>query len=357
MIFHYPAPIVKDGNVASQIRPHKMLATFRASGYDVFTITGYGAERSRKYKLLKNEMKNGKKFDFMYSEALTIPTLLSETHHFPTYPLLDLRIFRLCNKKKIPIGLFYRDIYWKFDDIYNSPNKFHKIVSKIFHYYDLLLYKFQLDICFLPSNEMASYVPLLDNDKCVELPAGHDCSLPLRSKSDDTISLLYVGGLGNGYPMQELFNALHETPDIVLTLCTREKDWNENKHKLTLPSNVNVVHKSGEELIDLYANCDFVSLILEPQEWRRFAFPFKFFEYLGYGKPIVTINDSPPARVVEKLGVGWNIEYNQSDIVKLFNNLVDKPSLIDEATTNALRHRLSHDWQSRVDKVIQTLRV
>ena len=96
---------------------------------------------------------------------------------------------------------------------------------------------------------------------------------------------------------------------------------------------------------------------MEPQEWRKFAFPFKFFEYLGYGKPIVAINDSPPARVVEKLGVGWSIEYEQSEIIKLFQTLVNDQSLIEEATTNALRHRLSHDWQSRVDTVIQALQV
>ena len=45
-----------------------------------------------------------------------MPTLLTEPHHFPTHPLLDFGFFRYVKKQGIPIGLFYSDIFWKFED-------------------------------------------------------------------------------------------------------------------------------------------------------------------------------------------------------------------------------------------------
>ncbi|GAC10542.1 glycosyltransferase family protein [Paraglaciecola chathamensis] len=357
MIFHYPAPIVENGNVASQIRPYKMLKAFENSGYKVFQITGYGSERRKKYHLLKKKIKDGYVFDFLYSESLTIPTALAEPNHIPTFPFLDAKIFLRCNKADIKVGLFYRDIYWKFDEIYNSPNYLHKIVSKFFHYYDLILYRYQVDFLFLPSIEMADYIPLIDSVKCIELPAGHDFNTCINSNDTDSnkLNLLYVGGFGPGYPMQKLFNTLELLPNVEMTLCTRKSDWLANRQNVKIPANVEVVHKSGEELASLYEDSDVVSLVLEPQRWRKFAFPFKFFEYLGNGKPIIAIIDSPPGRLVEQLGIGWAINYTEEDISKLLNSIMDCPSLLKKAKSNIALNRPNHTWKARADSVISRL--
>ena len=53
--------------------------------------------------------------NFLYSESSTMPTSLTEPHHMPTHPFLDFSFFYFCKRNGIKIGLFYRDIYWKFE--------------------------------------------------------------------------------------------------------------------------------------------------------------------------------------------------------------------------------------------------
>ena len=94
------------------MHPYKMIKAFEA--IDVDLIVGYGAERRKAINRIKRNVKHGKHYDFIYSESSTMPTLLTEKHHFPTYPFLDFGFFRWAKGNSIPIGLFYRDIYWKF---------------------------------------------------------------------------------------------------------------------------------------------------------------------------------------------------------------------------------------------------
>ena len=78
-------------------------------------VSGYAKERKKRFDEIKTQVKNGVKFDFLYSESSTMPTILTEPHHMPIHPFVDFSLFRFCKKNGIKIGLFYRDIYWKFD--------------------------------------------------------------------------------------------------------------------------------------------------------------------------------------------------------------------------------------------------
>ena len=111
-IFHIPNSL--EGNYGSHVRPQKMMQAFKDIGYDVDVVMGYGKERKQSIKKIKKNIRAGMKYDFMYSESSTMPTLLTEKNHLPLYPLLDFSFFRFCKKNGIRIGLFYRDIYWKF---------------------------------------------------------------------------------------------------------------------------------------------------------------------------------------------------------------------------------------------------
>lgn len=86
MIFHHPLPINGNGKSGSQVRPYKMIKAFEAIGYDVDTVVGYGAQRRKAINRIKRAVKQGKQYDFIYSESSTMPTLLTEVHHYPTYP-------------------------------------------------------------------------------------------------------------------------------------------------------------------------------------------------------------------------------------------------------------------------------
>ncbi len=114
-IFHIPYKVDLNWPSGSQIRPINMIKAFEQNGYDVEIIMGYGEEREKKkLKKIKSNIKEGIKYDFLYSESSTEPTLLTEKNHIPLYPFLDFGFLKYCKNHNIKIGLFYRDIHWRF---------------------------------------------------------------------------------------------------------------------------------------------------------------------------------------------------------------------------------------------------
>ena len=106
-IFHVPNYISQEAKVGSQVRPKKMIEAFKSLGYQVDVVMGYGKERKKQIKIIKKNIKKGYRYDFLYSESSTMPTLLTEKNHIPIYPVLDFGFMNFCKKQGLKIGLFY----------------------------------------------------------------------------------------------------------------------------------------------------------------------------------------------------------------------------------------------------------
>ena len=89
IIFHHPLPLRLNSSSASGIRPVRMLEAFRQLGYEVDVVAGYSSERKKIIKKIKQKIENGVKYDFIYSESSTMPTVLTDKHHLPLNPFLD----------------------------------------------------------------------------------------------------------------------------------------------------------------------------------------------------------------------------------------------------------------------------
>ena len=88
-IFYLPYKMDEIGNGARMVRPLKMINAFKNIGYEVFVIQGYSSERKKLIKRLKQNISSGIKYDFMYTESSTEPTLLTNPNHYPTHPFMD----------------------------------------------------------------------------------------------------------------------------------------------------------------------------------------------------------------------------------------------------------------------------
>ena len=121
MIFHAPYPMELNPTSASRLRPLRMREAFKQIGYDVVDLSGSTPQRKASMKHLKELLRSGKKPDFLYSENSTQPNVFSTTIRDGFAPTLDTRIMRMANNSKIPVGMFYRDIYWKFSSEKKRP--------------------------------------------------------------------------------------------------------------------------------------------------------------------------------------------------------------------------------------------
>mgnify|MGYP001222481283 CR=1 FL=1 len=355
MIFHYPLPLDKNTSSASGIRPLKMIQAFEKIGYEVNIVAGYGKERSERIKNLKARILSGEKFEFLYSESSTMPTLLTEKNHLPKYPFLDFGFFKFCKNQNIKIALFYRDIYWLFSEYDKSLSFIKRNVAKFFYRYELKKYDELIDIVYLPSLQMAKFIPIIHQNKFKALPPGHDENENYESKNIETLELLYVGGIGNHYQMHKLFNVLKSFPKIHFTLCTRENEWENVKSEYELSKNISIVHKNGDDLKDLYQNAHIAMLFVKPQEYREFASPVKLYEYIGNEKPIIASKDTLAGKFIEENDIGWAIEYQEESLLHLLNKILNNKDLIKLKKQNIQKIKMNHSWMSRALQVEKDL--
>ena len=359
-IFHVPNPIYEDGKSGSSVRPFKMMNAFKNIGYDVEVISGYGSERMHSIKSIEKKIKNGVKYDFLYSESNTIPTALTEKNHIPKYFNLDFRFFKFCKKNNIPIGLFYRDIYWKFPIFKETIKGYKRYILKPLFKYDLVQYRKYLNCMFLPTMLMSKYIDKKYWPPIVtDLPPGAEYRN--EKKLDDTFSeklrLLYIGGIGDLYRFDALLEAIYDLEKVKLTICCRKDEWNENRqiYEPFLTKNIQIVHKSGEELVELYDNADICVALFKTTEYRKLAMPVKIFEYLSFQKPIIATNDTSAGQFVRDNNIGWSINYSVDNIKSTIVDILNNRDQLDIIKTNIYQKLLNNTWEKRAEKVVDVL--
>lgn len=335
-----------------------MAEAFRELGYEVTEVTGNAATRRQAIAKVRAELGRGRTFDFAYSETHTMPTALTEPHHLPLSPRLDSGLFATLNRTKIPIGLFYRDIHWRFGPSlsYDSPIK--RVVTTAFHRLDWRVYVARVDHLFLPSLSMASaLLTRWPPERMSALPPGGD---PVEAEhaakpSGSGLRLLYVGGVRPPlYDLEPLFAALTSSPTSTLTLCCREEEWKSVRSQYAVPANVDVVHRAGHGLRELYSNADAVAILWRVHPYLEFAMPVKLMEAIAFGLPVITLPGTELARFVERESLGWVPDSTES-AARLLNHLNQHPAELASAKGRVVDAQPRHTWLARARQVTDTL--
>ncbi|HEU5295314.1 MAG TPA: hypothetical protein VFU71_11030 [Burkholderiaceae bacterium] len=356
MIFHHPLPVRPDAQAASGIRPFQMMEAFRSLGFEIDAVCGYSAERARAIDAVYRKLRQGVRYDFVYSESSTEPTLLTDRHHLPLHPLLDFGLFARAKTYRIPVGLFYRDVYWRFPGYAVHLPAWKRAVARMFYRYDLFQYARLVDRLYLPSMEMARHVPGIETGRFASLPPGFaGRSLPQRPSG--RLRLLYVGGFGEHYRMHAVVRALADLSEVDLVICTRESEWLSARDDYPLPSagNVRVVHCSGSQVDELLAESDIGVLCVEPQPYWKFAVPLKLYEYLGAEKPVLASAGTLAAEFTIAQGIGWSVPYDALQIGELLRRIAADRSILQQKIAALRRVKHEHTWQVRAHQVASDL--
>lgn len=360
-IFHYPNPIVAQPGKGSALRPNKMRAAFEQIGYQVDEVTGYGAERKEKIDRIKRNMEAGVRYDFLYSESVNMPTVLSEKDHVPRYPALDFAFFRHCRKNGIPTGLFYRDIHWKFP-LYKEGLAWWKLMLSLMLFRcDLIQYRKTVNLLYLPSDRIRPYVP---GHNTKPLPPGGELRSEvyerrkLRQKEAGKLQAFYVGSVSGGvYDLTAFCRAVCAVDGVELTICTPREHWEtaQEKYADCLCGRIRVVHEVSEHLAPYYEAADVFCCCLGVNEYTRLAMPIKVFEALSCGTPVMISDGIAAAELVERENFGWKVDNTAESFAQLLTFLRDHPEEIEEKTRNAIAAAPEHTWQCRAQQVAEDL--
>ena len=359
MLFHVPRTIDPAARSGFHVRVPRMVKGFQDLGYEVDLISGNAAERRLLIAKAKEAIKAGVRYEFLYAENATIPTLLTGKHHLPLHPFLDFGFFRFCRRNGLKIGLFYRDIYWKFPEFSRKVTLIKRVVNRFFHFIDLRAYSRLCDVLYLPSREMEAHLPVRMGGAVRPLPPGIERTTqpPLPRDGKDGLRIFYVGGIGPFYDLALLFRTVAATPAVSLTVCCRKSDWDAWKgdYERYLCERISVVHASGAGLSPYMLQADLGSLFLEPQAWRDFAMPIKLFDYLQYSLPVLGTKGTAAGSFIQENGVGWAIEYSEEALSALIKDISLNPALLDEKSRAARAAGDRHSWRERAASVERDL--
>lgn len=365
-IFHVPNYIDKEGKSGSQVRPLKMLQAFRNIGYTVDYVMGYGKERRKQIKQIKKNIENGRKYDFCYSESSTMPTVLTEKKHLPIYFGLDFNFLQYCKEHKIKIGLFYRDIRWKFESYKSAVPWYKRFISIIMYKYDLKKYHEIVDVLYLPSEQMKKELRKYKLPPIDILPPGatkDEEIIKQREKyfltrSNNMLKIFYAGGISGIYDMTGIFRAVQKSENVYMTVCCRINEWEEMKTRYQpyLSERVKIVHESGEDLKKYYLSSDICSCYFPVSKYMQFAVPIKLFEYTGYVTPIIATRGTEAGRLLEQSKNGFVIEYKEESIVELLKHLQEQSELLLEKHKVATEYLEKNTWEQRAYKVRRDLK-
>lgn len=356
IILHFPWNVDKEIARAGYNRKKNLTKAFEALGFKVDVISGSGKERLKKINHIKNKIHNNIKYDFLYSESSTFPTMFTEgIKESVEFPFLDFKFFNFCKKNNIPIGLFYRDIYWKFSLI-NVDRIYKKPVILLSYLFDLLIYKRYISVLYLPTLHMSKYLPF-NFSKIRSLPPGSNDHKPRNRNKKEKMNIFYLGGVNKLYNIHKLIKVIGDFKDITLTICCRKEEWEKNKHRYSslLRPNIRIVHLSGDKLTTLFNEADVASIFIEPHKYRKIAMPQKLFEYISFHKPIICTSGTAVGDFVEKYDIGWSIAYDESSLKNLINSIKDNQDLLVDKQKNISKIIDRNTWVARANQVVSDL--
>lgn len=360
-IFHVPFYIDPNWISASHLRPMKMIDAFKNIGYQVEVISGYGKQRKDSIENIKRMINSGIKFEFMYSESSTMPTLLTEKNHLPMYPCLDFNFMKFCKKSGIKIALFYRDMYWAFPRYRNSVSRTTSLVTIPLYKYDLKQYEKLVDILYLPSLRMARHIePYASISDIRVLPPGGLEHIDLDTDDDlsksHRIQLVYVGAIGGDYNLKNIFEAASECPRIDFNFCLKAKDWNKEKsgyEGFLDHENIKIFHLSGDQLDELLHKMDVAINLLSWEDYIKMAVPYKFFEYVSYGLPVIGPSGTAVGDFIQENDCGWTVTSDKTELVNLLDNLADGNVNVTLVKKNTRLFASRNRWIDRANQVVE----
>lgn len=357
----YIAFVDLDGPVSSGsgVRPLAMYHAFEEMGLRVKVLDGWPNDRKKRKAALRafNQWLNDNTARACYIEPPSGPLFLRA----------DRQLIQTIHQKGIPIGLFYRDLFWRFDDKFQGVGQWKIRLIRWMQERDLRLFQKNVDCLFFPSPEVARAADFGMPWKA--LPPGtvvlDDAAQVEKSRErllhQPVLNVLYVGGTLGDYGLALLLDSLQflnrTSTRLTLTLVCREGEWKrfQESYPTENLSWLSVHHASGEALEAFYEAADLAVIPFQATPYMHFSMPVKLFEYLSHAKPIVATRLEATAPFIEDNDIGWTVEDNPKALMEQWEDILAHREEAAAKLDALVRTRQQETWKKRAETAFHTL--
>lgn len=338
----------EDAKSGSSVRPKKIYEAFLNEGHEIILLQTQQNKRKERRKAVKAIL--GK------LETEKIDACYIESPSGPIFNSIDIKLIKKVKEKKIPISFFYRDAHWLFAASWFKKGKLKKFLIQILHKRDMRVFQANIDQFYMPSrmacDELLKYYKF--HNIC-ELPPGtENDKIQEYSKKRTAI---YVGGCSYQYGVDFLIDVYCElnknSCEYKLIIVTREQEWEEMYPDGLAYEWLEVYHVSGEKLEKLYRSADLAFLPLRKNYYFDMAYAIKLFEYLSYGKPIISNNLETMGGFIRKYNCGLVYNEMKEAMEKSIISFYKNNQLAEELYENTVRACKENTWEERVRTIVE----
>lgn len=362
IILYFPYSLSKETS-GSMVRPSKMKKAFKQyaneNQLEYILIEGEQKERNNQLQKIYREV-DPKEIEFVYMENSTLPLLLTEKDHIPRFPFVDIHFFRFLKKHDIPLGVFYRDVLWKFN-IYSLKGIKRKMAI-FFYKLELSIYKKFVKVLYLPSFEMNKYVKFPSDKVFVLPPAAEQRNLIIKKSENDLKTFIYVGGLSEYYAIPLLIDTFmkynKEQIKAKLIVVCRKDEYRQKEYLFTEIKNKSwfqMFHAFGEDLNEIYKLADVGVVATNKNNYTDFAVPVKLFEYISFQLPVLATNCLAQSQIIKEDKIGVICKGESLDMIDKIEEISKNEVYLKckENVINVVKSK--HQWIHRVNCIRESL--
>ncbi len=353
--FVYPYNLSPYADKASLIRPYQMKQAFeRVLGDSLVSSCG----KKRFSNIDFNSLQG------LYLESINRPFIIQRILEKQINIFSDYFFIHKLKKCGVKMSIFYRDGFWAGDFLYKQYPFPIAFFLRLFYKLEWLFIKHYFDTIYLPSLELAKYMGEKDLSRFQVLLPG--CSsvnkkknIRLKRERKEKFTFLYAGGILP--PLNDLslmLNLLGNRQGFELIMIIREDELKQCSalYSFEQYSNVDIVlSRQGDQLIDYYLQADATLLLYPYHSYRYLAMPFKAFESISYGLPLISFSDNVMGNFIKNQQLGISLPLIELD------GLFDDPDLLwgllNDAQFFVKKYAKNNTWENRAENIINDMSV
>ena len=341
----------------SSVRPQKMFGAFKEMGLEVKLLEGQQNHRARRREKVRDilEWLDVNRPDICYIEPPS----------GPFFNGIDHKLLKKLKAMNIPIGLFYRDMYWKFglgSLKKGLTTRIKGLIIKMMHKRDWRIFMKTLSIIYFPTLSMADMLHVAIPAKALP-PGCFNAAPPRVSDTAKVPTGIYIGGLAELYGAMKMIKAarlIHAKGiDFNLKLICRQAEWThfaQENELTTIPDWLEVLHISGDDALrEQYAQADFALCPHEVNSYNNITISVKIMEYLSYLKPVVVTETIPMKTFVTQNEIGIVTKDSVEAFADGMQRMIQDKKLRDGYAKNCITARQANLWIRKAESVVDDL--
>ena len=335
----------------SSVRPQMMYDAFLQQGWEIKLLQTQQNQRKKRMQAVEEVIS--------WLDENTPEFCYVESPSGPLFNRCDAWLLKKIHTMEIPLGYFYRDAAFKFDEVFIQGKK--SLKQRVIAWMsgrDIRLLKKTADLIYFPTASMAKYFDFPQYDV---LPPGCVGHLGDKRGIQNQRRSIYVGGVSKRYGTDTLLEAFAllnpgSAIEYPLTLVCREAEATYIPAKYRDKPWLTIRHAAGKEALrPLYEQADLGLYPIQKNAYNDFALSVKLLEYMEFGLPVVAVNSTETERFVEQFGTGLVCRDDPRDFADKVQQILGSQEEYSRYCRQVYDAVEGNRWVDRAAKVIADL--